>query len=57
MWLNFFDRCKLGTVVQAADTIIWQKRGQRAWSRIGAPGDYDACSIAWPVDVLLEGIS
>lgn len=57
MWLNFFDACKLGAVVQAADTVIWQKVASRAWHRMGSSGDYDATSIAWPVDVLAEGIS
>lgn len=57
MWLNFLNHCKLTTVVQAADTIIWQKRGSYEWIRMGASGDYSPESIAWPVDVLLEGLA
>jgi hypothetical protein len=57
MWLNFLDACRLGTVISAADTTVWQKVGSRAWHRVGAAGDYDACSISWPVDVLAEGIA
>jgi hypothetical protein len=57
MWQNFFWACKLGTVLRAADTIIWQKRDRYAWVRMGQPGDYSASSIAWPARVLLEGIA
>lgn len=57
MWANFFWACKLGTVLRAADATIWQKRGTFQWQAIGASSDYSAESIAWPVDVLAEGIS
>jgi hypothetical protein len=57
MWLNFLNSCKLGTVLEAADTTVWQKRARYEWARVGAAGDYSADSIAWPVHVLQEGIS
>ena len=57
MWLNFLNSCKLGTVLEAADTTVWQKRARYEWARVGAAGDYSADSIAWPVHVLREGIA
>lgn len=56
MWANFFWACKLGTVLRAADQSIWQKWDKFSWRTIGAASEYSAESIAWPVDVLLEGI-
>lgn len=56
MWQNFFHACKLGTVVQAYDTIVWQKVSKFAWKMVGSASDYSADSIAWPADVLLDGI-
>lgn len=56
MWQNFFWTCRLGTVVQAHDLKVWQKRGKFAWQMIGSATEYSADSIAWPVDVLLDGI-
>lgn len=55
MWENFLWSCALGTVVQAADTTVWQKRDKYAWVRMGHAGDYNAQSIAWPVQVLSSG--
>jgi hypothetical protein len=56
MWQNFLWACKLGTVIQDHTSTVWQKRGKDMWQRVGASSDYSAESIAWPVDVLLEGI-
>jgi len=56
MWQNFFWACKLGTVLRAADESIWQKRGKYTWQTVGAGSEFSADSIAWPADVLLEGI-
>jgi hypothetical protein len=56
MWQNFFWACKLGTVVWAVDTTVWQKISARVWKRVGSSGEYDSESISWPVDVLREGI-
>lgn len=57
MWINFFWACKLGTVIQDHASDVWQKRSREVWQRIGSPSEYDAASIAWPVDVLAEGIA
>lgn len=56
MWQNFLNACKLGAVVEAADTGIWQKHGKFMWKRIGSAAEYSADSIACPVRVLLEGV-
>jgi hypothetical protein len=57
MWVNFLNACKLGTVIEAADTIVWQKCDSWTWRRIGASGEYIPESISWPVQVLSNGIS
>lgn len=56
MWANFFWACKLGTVLQAADRVIWQKRGKFVWQMIGSNGEYSPDSIAWPAEIILEGV-
>ena len=57
MWLNFLRACKLGTVVEAEDTTVWQKRDKFIWVRVGSSNEYSAESIAWPVRVLKDGIA
>lgn len=56
MWINFFWACKLGTVIQDHDCTVWQKRSRDMWQMVGASSEYSSTSIAWPVDVLAEGI-
>lgn len=56
MWQNFLWKCALGTVVEAQDTTVWQKRDPRTWVRMGSQGDYSPESIAWPVQVLRGGV-
>ena len=56
MWTNFFNTKPLGTVVLAQDHTVWQKNDRWTWQRVGSKGEYMPESIAWPVDVLLDGM-